>query len=320
MIIVTGGAGFIGSRLIAALNSRGLTDILVVDRLGPDEKWRNLLSLKFADYLDRGAFLKLLEEGRFDSRVRALFHLGACSDTTEKDAAFLMENNYRYSLRLAEWWEKNRDTRFVYASSAATYGDGALGFGDDEDGLERLRPLNAYGYSKHLFDLAARRRGWLKDMVGLKYFNVFGPHEGHKGAMQSLIAKTWDQVRREGVMRLFKSHRSEYADGEQARDFIYVDDAVAMTLFFLDLPAIGGLFNIGTGRPRTWNDLARALFAALGLPPRIEYIPMPGELRPNYQYYTRARMDKLHRAGCDHGCRSLEDAVREYVNNHLLTR
>ena len=320
MIIVTGGAGFIGSRLIAALNSRGATDVVAVDHLGADEKWRNLLPLRISDYLDRSDFIERLEAGRFNARIKALIHLGACSDTTERDAAFLLENNYRYTLRLAEWWAHNRTVRFVYASSAATYGDGSRGFEDDETSLDRLRPLNAYGYSKHLFDLVAWRRGWLKEMVGLKYFNVFGPNEGHKGAMRSLVAKTWDQVRREGVVRLFKSHRADCADGEQVRDFIYVDDAAAMTLFFLDRPEIGGLFNIGSGRARSWNELARAMFAALGLPPRIEYTPMPVELRPNYQYFTRAGLAKLRRAGCDHDCRSLETAVSEYINNHLMVK
>lgn len=314
---MTGGAGFIGSRLIAALNHRGMTDIVAVDHLGADEKWRNLLPLKISDYLDRSDFIERLEAGRFNSRIKTLIHLGACSDTTERDAAFLLENNYRYTLRLAEWWADNQAVRFVYASSAATYGDGSRGFEDDETGLDRLRPLNAYGYSKHLFDLVAWRRGWLKEMVGLKYFNVFGPHEEHKGAMRSLVAKTWDQVRREGVVRLFRSHRADCADGEQVRDFIYVDDAAAMTLFFLDHPETGGLFNIGSGKARSWNDLARAMFAALGRPPRIEYIPMPVELRPNYQYYTLAGLAKLRRAGCDHDCRSLEAAVSEYINNYL---
>ncbi len=318
MIVVTGGAGFIGSRLIGALNGRGLTDILVVDHLGRNEKWRNLLSLKYTDYLDREPFLKLLEGGGLDSRVEALFHLGACSDTTQRDAAYLMENNYRYTLRLASWWEKNRECRFVYASSAATYGDGSQGYDDDEAGLDRLRPLNAYGYSKHLFDLAASRRGWLKGVVGLKYFNVFGPNESHKRSMRSLVCKSWGQVRQEGVMRLFESHRPEFGHGEQIRDFIYVDDAVAMTLYFLDRPRLRGLYNIGTGQGRTWNDLARAVFAALELPPRIEYIPMPRELRPNYQYYTQARLEKLRRAGCDHQCLSLEESVNKYIKGHLL--
>ena len=305
--------------MIAALNRRGETDIVAVDHLGTDEKWRNLLPLKIHDYLDRTTFIDQLEAGRFDARITALFHLGACSTTTEKDAAYLMENNYRYTLRLGEWWADNRTVRFIYASSAAAYGDGSQGFEDDETSLDRLRPLNAYGYSKHLFDLAARRRGWLQDMVGLKYFNVFGPHEDHKGAMRSLVAKTWNQVRRDGVVRLFQSHRDDYADGEQVRDFIYVDDATAMTLFFLDHPEIGGLFNIGSGVARSWNDLARAMSAALKLPPRIDYIPMPAELRPKYQYYTRAEMGKLRRAGCDHEVRSLETAVSEYINNYLLT-
>jgi len=318
MIIVTGGAGFIGSRLIRALNRRGRTEILVVDHLGRTEKWRNLNGLEFVDYLDRGAFLPLLEAGRFDSRAEAVFHLGACSKTTETDAAYLLENNYRYTLRLAQWSLKNPGCRFVYASSAATYGDGSQGYGDDESGLGRLRPLNAYAFSKHLFDLAARREGWFQRIVGLKYFNVFGPNEGHKGRMRSVVHKAFGQVRKDGVIRLFKSDRPEFKDGEQTRDFVYVDDAVAATLFFLDRPGVCGLFNVGSGRARTWNDLARAVFAALGLRPRIEYIPMPETLRSNYQYSTCAELTKLHRAGCDFQCRSLEAAVEEYLKGHLL--
>jgi len=318
MIVVTGGAGFIGSRLVAALNCRGRRDILIVDHLGAGEKWKNLLGLEFAEYLDRSQFLPALEAGAFDGRLEAVFHLGACSSTTEKDAGYLLENNYRYSLRLAEWRSNRPDCRFIYASSAATYGDGRLGYGDDEARLARLRPLNAYGFSKHLFDLTARERGWLRGIAGLKYFNVFGPNEGHKGEMRSLVSKSFARVRDEGLMRLFKSHRPDYADGEQVRDFIYVDDAVAMTLFFFDHPEANGLFNIGSGEARTWNDLARALFAALGRPPRIEYVSMPESLRQQYQYYTRADLTKLRAAGCGLSCRSLEEAVREYVSQHLI--
>lgn len=317
MIVVTGGAGFIGSALVWTLNQRGQDDILVVDRLGQTDKWHNLAGLRFTDYLDKAAFIAHLEQGRFGDRIEAILHMGACSSTTEADADYLMANNYRYTARIAVWRASHRACRLVYASSAATYGDGSRGYLDDEARLQTLRPLNMYGYSKHLFDLRARREGWLGDIVGLKYFNVFGPNEGHKGDMRSVIHKAYPGVRDTGTMRLFQSHRPDYADGEQQRDFIYVKDAVTMTLFFLDHPEINGLFNIGTGRARTWNDVAGALFAAAGQPGKIEYIPMPDGLQPKYQYYTCAAISKLQTVGCTHRCMSLEGAVADYVQNYL---
>ena len=318
MIVVTGGAGFIGSRLITALNRRGQSDIVVVDHLGSSSKWRNLNGLRFSDYLERDRFMSALLAGDFGQRIEAVFHLGACSSTTETDVSYLMENNYRYTLRLAAWRAEHPGCRFVYASSAATYGDGAQGYRDDESALETLRPLNPYGFSKQMFDLAAKREGWLSSIVGLKYFNIFGPNEAHKGEMRSLIHKAFPALRKEGVVRLFKSHRKDYADGEQVRDFIHVDDAVAITLFFLDNPDIGGIFNVGTGQGRTWNHLAQAMFSAIQMPVDIKYIEMPPHLRGKYQYFTQADMHKLREAGCAHLCMSLEESVKNYLIEHLL--
>jgi len=317
MIVVTGGAGFIGSALVWALNRRGLDDILIVDYLGTDEKWKNLVPLRFSDYLDGDTFIERLENRDFGSRIHAILHLGACSSTTETDAGYLMENNYRYTARLGQWQEDHTHCRFIYASSAATYGAGERGYSDDESKLSELRPLNMYGYSKQLFDLHALRKGWLKRIVGLKYFNVFGPNEYHKGDMRSVIHKAFPGVRDEGVIRLFMSHRSDYGHGEQVRDFIYVKDAVEMTLFFLENREANGIFNVGTGTARTWNDVATSMFAALDRPPSIEYIPMPENLQGKYQYTTRAEMDKIRAAGCTHECRPLEDSVREYIRDYL---
>ena len=317
MIVVTGGAGFIGSALVWALNQRGEDDILIVDRLGETEKWQNLVGLRFNDYLDKSVFIDQLTRGHFGDRLRAILHMGACSATTEKDAGYLMENNYRYTARIAAWRESQPRCRLIYASSAATYGDGARGYVDDEAALPHLRPLNMYGYSKHLFDLLALRKGWLKDIVGLKYFNVFGPNEYHKDDMRSVINKAYPQVRDEGRIRLFKSHRPDYGDGEQLRDFIYVKDAVAMTLFFLERDDIGGIYNIGTGRAQSWNDVAAALFKAADQPLNIEYIPMPEELQGKYQYYTCADLTKLQAAGWSRPCRPLEESVADYVRHYL---
>jgi len=316
MIIVTGGAGFIGSALIAALNTRRITDILVVDQLGTDQKWKNLQNLSFADYVEKGDFLDMIIEGGLDDDVQAVFHMGACSDTTETDASFLIKNNYEYTKLLAQW-ATDAGIRFIYASSAATYGDGSAGFSDDEGRIENLRPLNMYGYSKHLFDLWAHRAGLLERIVGLKFFNVFGPNEYHKGNMCSFVVKAFEQIKAGGTVRLFKSYVPGYADGEQLRDFIYVRDAVDMTLFFFDNPHLGGLFNVGTGQARAWNDLVTAVFAAMGHRSSIEYVDMPAAIRDQYQYFTQADMSKLHTAGYGKQTASLEDAVRDYVQNYL---
>ena len=316
MIIVTGGAGFIGSALIAELNARQITDILVVDQLGTDGKWKNLRSLSFADYVEKADFLEMVIAGKLDSPVEAVFHLGACSDTTEPDASYLIKNNYEYTKLLAQW-ATNANIRFIYASSAATYGDGSAGFRDDEENIETLCPLNMYGYSKHAFDLWARRTELLNKIVGLKYFNVFGPNEYHKGHMRSFIVKAFEQINAEGTVRLFKSHEPDYADGEQVRDFIYVKDAVDMTLFFFDNPHLSGLYNVGTGESRTWNDLVIAVFVAMGKKPNIEYIDMPDSIRNQYQYFTQADISKLRNAGYDKQITPLEDAIKDYVQSYL---
>lgn len=315
MIIITGGAGFIGSAIIAALNKRDITDILVVDELACDEKWKNLRNLSFADYVEKNDFLKTVVENP-PKPVEAVFHLGACSSTTETDASYLIKNNYQYSKSLAKW-ATAAGVRFIYASSAATYGDGSSGFCDDEEEIDELRPLNMYGCSKHLFDLWAKRHGLLEKIVGLKYFNVFGPNEYHKADMRSFVLKAFEQINATGRVRLFKSYRPEYPDGGQKRDFLYVKDAVDMTLFFYDNPQIGGLFNIGTGIARSWNDLANAVFAAMAKKPNIEYIEMPDSIRSQYQYFTQADISKLRSAGCGKKPASLESAIKDYVQNYL---
>jgi ADP-L-glycero-D-manno-heptose 6-epimerase len=317
-ILVTGGAGFIGSALIWALNQRGLNEIIVVDQLGTDEKWKNLSPLRFDDYMDAKQLLGRLGRGSIESHdIRWVFHLGACSATTELDAGYLMDNNYGYTRDLCEW-ALNQHARFVYASSAATYGDGAQGMLDDESRIELLRPLNAYGYSKQIFDLHAKKRGYLSSVVGLKYFNVFGPNEGHKGEMRSLVNKAFEQVRDFGTIKLFKSYKQLFKDGEQKRDFLYVKDAVEMTLHLATSPAANGLFNVGSGRARTWIDLANAVFAALSKPAKIEFIEMPNSIRDKYQYFTEANIDRLKATGYRELKYDLESAVQDYVANYLL--
>lgn len=318
MMVVTGGAGFIGSRLVKRLNELGQDDILIVDDLWPSKKWRNLVGLFFRDLIHKDDFVDLLERGHMGRGIEAIFHLGACSSTMETDLDYLMENNCSYTLRLARWCVERPSCRFIYASSAATYGDGTCGFLDDEEGLCRLKPLNPYAFSKHLFDLCAWRLGWLNRIVGLKYFNVYGPNEWHKGEMRSAVLKGFLEINQTGCMKLFASDREGLEDGEQARDFIYVDDAVEMTLFFLERRDANGIFNIGTGVARTWNDLAKALFQAMDLPVKIEYVPMPGKLKGRYQYLTCAELTKLRKAQCEHQCLSLEEGVRRYVSQHLI--
>jgi ADP-L-glycero-D-manno-heptose 6-epimerase len=318
MIIVTGGAGFIGSALITALNKRQITDILVVDELGTDQKWKNLCNLSFADYVEKNDFLEMIIADKLNSSIEAVFHLGACSDTTETNTSYLIKNNYEYSKLLAQWATAD-NVRFIYASSAATYGDGSIGFKDDLKKIETLKPLNMYGYSKQLFDLWANRTGLLKSIAGLKYFNVFGPNEYHKADMRSFVIKAFEQINTDGTVRLFKSYNSEFADGEQLRDFIYVKDAVEMTLFFYDNPQISGLFNIGTGKARSWNDLVKAVFTAMNKKPAIEYIEMPESIRNQYQYFTEADITSLRKAGFDKEITTLDDAVKDYVRNYLQT-
>lgn len=317
MIIVTGGAGFIGSAIAAALNSRGIDDILIVDELASDKRWKNLINLSFADYIEKDDFLKMVLENKITQPIQAIFHMGACTDTTETDASYLIKNNYEYTKLLARW-AADSNIRFIYASSAATYGDGSVGFSDDEQKIHVLKPLNMYGFSKQLFDLWALRVGLLKKIVGLKYFNVFGPNEYHKGKMRSFILKAFEQINETDRVRLFKSHNPDYADGEYVRDFIYIKDAVDMTLFFFDNPQINGLFNIGTGKARSWNSLVKAVFAAMDKKPVIEYIEMPNELQSQYQYFTQAETSKITNAGYNKPTTTLDDAIADYVKNYLI--
>jgi ADP-L-glycero-D-manno-heptose 6-epimerase len=304
------------------LNRRGHENIVVTDLLGSDEKWRNLTPLRFADYLEAPAFRATVREkadafGRFS----AVFHLGACSATTERDASYLADNNYEVTKELAGW-SLAQGARFIYASSAATYGDGTQGMDDRDANLHRLRPLNMYGYSKHLFDLYAQRRGWLGQIVGVKYFNVFGPNEDHKGDMRSLVHKAYQQILTTGRVQLFRSHRPDFRDGEQKRDFLYVKDAVEMTLHFAEHPqgqGAGGLFNLGSGEASTWLALTTAIFAALGREPAIEFIDMPDVLRGKYQYFTRADVGKLRESGYSRPMTPLAEAVGDYVRNYLMT-
>ena len=317
-IVVTGAAGLIGSALVWQLNREGVDDAILVDRLGTSEKWRHLVPLRFSDYCEADDFYaRIAREPQAFGRVSTVFHLGACSATTERDAAYLVRNNVGASQDVARWALAS-DARFVYASSAATYGAREAGLREDLDPAA-LRPLNMYGYSKHLFDLWARREGVLERSVGIKYFNVFGPNEDHKGDMRSVVAKAYEHIERTGGMQLFASHRPGVSDGEQTRDFLYVKDAVAMTTFLARSPAAAGIYNVGAGVARTWNDLAQAIFAALGRPPRISYVPMPDVLREKYQYHTQAAIERIREAGYDAPITPLEDAVRDYVRNYLAT-
>src|SRR5208282_6068988 len=304
------------SALVWALNRRGCERIIVCDRLGTDEKWRNLTPLRFADYVEADDLLPRLQSGAL-GKFDLVLHMGACSSTTETNASFLIRNNYEFTRDLATW-ALGQKTRFVYASSAATYGDGSAGMDDDDSKLDELRPLNMYGYSKQLFDLHAKRAGFLNQTVGLKYFNVFGPNEDHKGDMRSLVHKSTAQVQAGGVIRLYKSYRSDFRDGEQKRDFLYVKDAVAMTLHLAASKKAGGLFNIGCGQARTWLDLARAVFVALKRKPKIEFIEMPEAIRDKYQYFTQANLSRLRAAGYTAPVPLLEDSVSDYVRNYLL--
>ncbi len=318
-ILVTGGAGFIGSAVIWDLNQRGVDDVLVADYLGADqEKWKNLLPLRFNDYLEADDLLRRLEANDPAlAHIELIFHLGACSSTTETDAAYLVRNNFEYTKTLAHW-ALAHDARFVYASSAATYGDGAAGMSDLEDDLSIYRPLNMYGYSKQLFDQYAARHGFLDGIVGLKYFNVFGPNEYHKGDMRSLVHKAYRQIVETGSVKLFKSYRPDFKDGEQMRDFLYVKDAVNMTIELAETATAGGLFNVGSGEAHTWIDLAHAIFAALDREPRIEFIEMPDALRDKYQYHTCADLTKLNGYCKGLEIYSLEDAVADYVQEYLV--
>ncbi len=317
MIVVTGGAGFIGSSIVWRLNTLGKDNIILVDELGTTDKWKNLVGLKFQEFIHKDDFISAVINDDFDFPLQAIIHMGANSSTTEKDADHLMSNNYLYTQELAKYC-LSKNIRFIYASSAATYGDGLLGFVDDESKLETLRPLNMYGYSKQLFDLWAKKNKVLDKIAGLKFFNVYGPNEYHKGDMRSVVHKAFEQVRDIGKVRLFKSLHPNYKDGEQMRDFVYVKDAVEMTIYFLEHPEKNGIFNVGTGKARTWNDLVTALFNAVGKAVNIEYIDLPENLREKYQYFTEANLSKIRSAGYSESTITLEDGVSDYVKNYLL--
>ncbi len=334
-ILVTGGAGFIGSALVWALNRRGHSDIVVADFLNPAARWRdsvpltlnasekerNLRPLQFSSFVEADALrTRLLADPNAFGKFSAVFHLGANSSTTEKNEAYLRDINYDYTRQLAAW-SLAQGARFIYASSAATYGDGSAGMDDKDDNLARLHPLNLYGQSKQDFDVFAQREGILSRIVGVKYFNVFGPNEDHKGDMRSLVNKAYQQILSTGRVQLFKSHKPEFKDGEQMRDFLYVKDAIEMTLHFADHPqgkTAGGLYNLGSGEANTWLTLTRAIFSALGRNPAIDFIDMPEVLRGKYQYFTLADVSKLRATGYARPMTPLTEAVRDYVQNYLV--
>jgi ADP-L-glycero-D-manno-heptose 6-epimerase len=319
MLLVTGGAGFIGSNVVAALNDAGRSDVTICDFLGHEGKWRNLARRQFADVMPPAELPDWLKGRKLD----AIIHLGAISDTTASDGDLVIETNFRLSMRLFDWCTASA-TPLIYASSAATYGDGAQGFCDDPsiDALKALRPLNLYGWSKHLFDLAVAERVANGDKMppqwaGLKFFNVFGPNEYHKGAMMSVLARRFEDIKAGRPVQLFKSHRDGIADGDQRRDFVYVDDAVRVVMWLLATPRVSGLFNVGTGRARSFKDLMIAAWSALGMTPNIEYIDMPEAIRDSYQYFTQSDVDRLQRAGYNGGFTPLEEAVAVYVKGFL---
>ncbi len=319
MLLVTGGAGFIGSNIVAALNDAGRADVAVCDVLGHDGKWRNLAKRRLADIVPPAELRDWLKGRKLD----AVIHLGAISDTTASDGDLVIETNFRLSMRLLDWCAANT-TPFIYASSAATYGDGAQGFSDDLsiDALKTLRPMNLYGWSKHLFDMAVAERAIRGDALppqwaGLKFFNVFGPNEYHKGTMMSVLARRFDDVKTGRSVQLFRSYREGIADGDQRRDFIYVDDVVRVTLWLLATPSVSGLFNVGTGVARSFKDVMLAAYAALGTTPNIEYVDMPEAIRGSYQYFTQSDVDRLQRAGYNGGFTALEDSVETYVKDFL---
>jgi len=320
MIVITGAAGFIGSVLAWKMNHLGKKDLLLVDQKAKNApKWENLRKRQFEIYLESDEFIGRLEKKEFDGKISAIFHLGACSDTTEMDKAYLKRNNSGYSERIAEWCVSH-GVYLQYASSAATYGDGSLGFSDADDLTPGLKPLNPYGQSKLDFDIWTLNRRYDTKITGFRYFNVYGPNEYHKGHMRSLAQKGFEQVVKEGKLRLFKSYKKEYPDGGQKRDFIYVKDAVEAMIWFYQNPKVKGIFNLGSGKAQSWNELAEAIFAACGKPKNIEYIDMPDTLKNQYQYFTEADMAKLRSAGCAMKFRAVDKGVKDYVQNHLLQK
>jgi len=318
-IVVTGGAGLIGSAIIWGLNNRNVDNVWLVDWAEQNSlKKRNLTSLAYSRLLSPESFREMVKEKSVElSEISTIFHLGACSSTTETNEEYLNDNNLGYTKELCEWSLEN-NIRFVYASSASTYGDGSLGMDDKDEDLKKFKPLNLYGWSKHKFDLLAQANGWLEHIVGLKYFNVYGPNEEHKGDMRSVVSKAYEQIASTGEMTLFKSHHPNYGDGHQMRDFLYVKDAVLMSIWLAETVQANGLFNLGSGKARTWLDLGKAIFSGLGCEQKIKFIKMPKILRDKYQYFTEAKIEKLLSAGYQNQLFSLEDAVKDYVTQYLV--
>jgi ADP-L-glycero-D-manno-heptose 6-epimerase len=314
-IVLTGAAGFIGSCFLKTLNNLGIHDSVIVDAAAKPDGIKNLEAKKFSDYLSREEFLRLVEAGKLNDVVLTI-HLGACADTTEKDQAYLRRNNLEYSKSLAKWALGNR-AFFHYASSAAVYGDGKAGYSDDDSTVSGYKPLNLYGESKWLFDKWLVQEKLSQRVVGYRYFNVFGPNEYHKGEMRSMVCKAFQQIEKDGKARLFATTRKGYGDGSEERDFVYVKDVCSVMAYFVEHPDRGGIFNLGTGQARSFKDLVTAVFTALEKKPAIDYIPMPENLRGQYQYFTQAEMEKLRQAGYQKQFRSLEDSVADYVKNHL---
>lgn len=310
--VVTGGAGFIGSALIWKLNQKGITDIIVVDVGDENKNSPNIANKNISEYIERDKFLELIKSNKLTNDIDLILHMGACADTTETDSAYLLKNNFLYSKELCEWSLKN-DTRYLYASSAATYGAGELGYIDRDELTSRLKPLNEYGNSKQMFDLWVLENTLEDKITGFKFFNVYGPNEYHKKDMRSMVNKGYHQIKETGKLRLFKSYKPEYKDGQQERDFIYIKDVLDIIWYFIDDSSRCGIYNVGTGSARTWNDLANALFKAFNIESNIEYFDMPDKLKKQYQYFTQADLTKLKATGCDCKFTDIDDAVKDYV-------
>jgi len=312
MIILTGGAGFIGSCFLWKLNEKGINDIIIVDDLDKPGKCQNLEGKSYSDYIQKDDFLAMVKEDKAPV-PEFVVHMGACSSTILTDTEYYIKNNYEYSKILAKW-ALSKKANFMYASSAATYGDGSEGYSDDTESTYNLKPLNMYGFSKHLFDLWVIKNDLIDKVTGIKFFNVFGPNEYHKEEMRSVVCKAFKQVRDEGKMRLFRSYNKDYDDGEQKRDFIYIKDAVEIMYYLFKNPQITGIYNLGTGKARSWNDLAKAMFKTFKKKPVIEYIDMPENLREKYQYFTQADMSKLQsKIKGGYEFQELEKSIADYM-------
>lgn len=319
MIVITGGAGFIGSALLWKFNGCGETELLIVDQHAKNSpKWKNIEKHSYQTYLESDEFLKRLLKNEWKKKIRAIFHMGACSDTTERNADYLKKNNTRYSEQLAHWAVQN-NVYFAYASSAAVYGAGEKGYSDDDPLTPQLRALNLYGQSKLDFDVWVLENGLQNKITGFRFFNVYGPNEYHKGHMRSMAHKGFEQIGQKGRLRLFKSYRTDVKDGEQQRDFVYVKDVAEVMFWFYENPGKKGIYNLGSGRAQSWNALAQALFKACGKTPQIEYIEMPDSIKEQYQYYTQADLAKLKNTGCPTSFQTVETGIADYVQQFLAT-